>query len=96
MRVREWGSAKDVIAWDLGDRGWRIGGRREKETVARREFSLANTGKNSIEVHGVSNYLLAIIRMEREGVEEAGVEELQRAEDAASIRARTPLRTIPD
>jgi hypothetical protein len=36
----------------------------------------ANTGKNSTEVHGMSIYLLGIIRMDREVTGKAGVEEL--------------------
>jgi hypothetical protein len=40
---------------------------------AGRRCVAANTGKNSTEVHGMSSPLLGIIRMEREGVEKAGV-----------------------
>jgi hypothetical protein len=46
-RVRGWGSAKDMIPWELGDRGQGVGARPEKESRDRRGWSLANTGKNS-------------------------------------------------
>jgi hypothetical protein len=38
-----------------------------------REFDSINTGKDSTELFYMSMYFLGIIRMEREGIEKAGV-----------------------
>jgi hypothetical protein len=57
------------ILKDLGDESREAGVRLRIEATGRREIRLANTEKNSIEVHGLSIHLLGIIRMEREGIE---------------------------
>jgi hypothetical protein len=45
--VMEAKEVKDKIPWELGDGGRGVGVGREKESKVRREWSLANTGKNS-------------------------------------------------
>jgi len=49
---------------------------RGREARQKQGWWLTNTRENSMEIHGLSIHLLGIIRMEREGVEKAGVEEL--------------------
>jgi hypothetical protein len=48
---------------------------------------VANTGKNSIEIHGMSIHLLGIIRMEPEGVEKLGVEGLMSGVQGMGMQA---------
>jgi hypothetical protein len=45
--VKEAKEVRDKILWELGDRGRGAGVGREKESRDRREWILANTGKNS-------------------------------------------------
>jgi hypothetical protein len=49
-------------------------------------MSIANTGKNSIEIHGMSIHLLGIIRTERQGIEKVGVEGLLSGVPGMGIR----------
>src|SRR5712692_10348064 len=67
-----------MIPWNLGDggHGARVG--RENESRDRRECSLANTRQNSRKYFVCQHNVLDIIRIEREGVEKAGVEALMR------------------
>jgi hypothetical protein len=75
-----------MIPWELGDRGQGVEVRVGKESKDRRAWGLANTRKNSIEVHGLSIHLLGIIRTGREGVEKPGVEGLMCGVQGMGIR----------
>jgi len=62
-----------MIPWDLGDGGRGVGFGWEKKSKDRREWGLANTRKDTMKLQRRSSNYFDIIRMEREGVEKAGV-----------------------
>jgi hypothetical protein len=68
-RFKRWGSANDMIPWELGNRGQKVRiGRREK-LRGRGVLIAATSRKNTIKILDVSTVFLVSVRMTSQGVE---------------------------